>query len=75
MEKTAKPELHVVRRPKPKDEFDPSGPVADRADIKRVEKFIRQLSEAKFFGKVTISMQNGRIGQAQIEQMLKIDEM
>lgn len=64
--------LHVVRRPRPKEE---TGPTEERADVKRLERFIRRLAESKFFGKVTISMQNGRIGQAQVEQMLKIDEM
>lgn len=50
-------------------------PIDQRQDLQRAERFLRGLVEACCFGKVTISMQNGRILEVKVEQTLKIDEI
>lgn len=43
--------------------------------LAKIGNFIARLQDAGFFGKVTISLQNGVFAEARIEQVLKDDEI
>jgi len=45
------------------------------ADLARVGRFIGRLQGSGFFGKITISLQNGKLVELRTEQALKIDEL
>lgn len=44
-------------------------------DLARVGNFIAKLQEKGYFGKVTLSFQNGRIIDLRTEQVLKVDDL
>lgn len=46
-----------------------------RSPIERLLAFLEKLSAGSFFGKVTISFQNGRVCDVKIEQTKKLDEL
>jgi hypothetical protein len=62
----------VARRPEPTQEELDSRRAADLA---RVGRFIGRLQEQAFFGKVTVSFQNGKLVELRTEQVVKVDEL
>ncbi len=46
-----------------------------RSPIERLLRFLEKLAAGDFFGKVTISFQNGRVCDVKIEQTKKLDEL
>lgn len=46
-----------------------------RSPIERLLRFLEKLATGEFFGKVTISFQNGRVCDVKIEQTKKLDEL
>ena len=46
-----------------------------RSPIERLFRFLEKLAAGSFFGKVTISFQNGRVCDVKIEQTKKLDEL
>lgn len=46
-----------------------------RSPIERLLRFLEKLAVGSFFGKVTISFQNGRVCDVKIEQTKKLDEL
>jgi hypothetical protein len=46
-----------------------------RSPIERLLRFLEKLAAGQFFGKVTISFQNGRVCDVKIEQTKKLDEL
>lgn len=46
-----------------------------RSPIERLLRFLEKLSSGGFFGKVTVSFQNGRVCDIKIEQTKKLDEL
>jgi hypothetical protein len=46
-----------------------------RSPIERLLRFLEKLAAGGFFGKVTISFQNGRVCDVKIEQTKKLDEL
>lgn len=46
-----------------------------RSPIERLLRFLEKLAAGSFFGKVTISFQNGRVCDVKIEQTKKLDEL
>lgn len=46
-----------------------------RSPIERLIRFLEKLAAGSFFGKVTISFQNGRVCDVKIEQTKKLDEL
>lgn len=46
-----------------------------RSPIERLLRFLERLAAGSFFGKVTISFQNGRVCDVKIEQTKKLDEL
>lgn len=46
-----------------------------RSPIERLLRFLARLAAEDFFGKVTISFQNGRVCDVKIEQTKKLDEL
>jgi len=46
-----------------------------RSPIERLLRFLEKLAAGEFFGKVTISFQNGRVCDVKIEQTKKLDEL
>lgn len=46
-----------------------------RSPIERLLRFLEKLAGGGFFGKVTISFQNGRVCDVKIEQTKKLDEL
>lgn len=74
-----RPHLHVAAT---KEELGrPSRPplpseAEEKLDkVERLERFIRRLVGAGFFGKFTVSMQNGKVTEVRTEQVLKTDEL
>lgn len=41
----------------------------------KLTKYLETLSESGFFGKVTVSFQNGKVCDVRIEQTKKLDEL
>jgi hypothetical protein len=41
----------------------------------RVRRFLDRLEQEKFFGKVVLTLQNGKVGDVRIEQTRKINEL
>ena len=46
-----------------------------RSPIERLLRFLEKLAAGSFFGKVTISFQNGRVCDVKIEQTKQLDEL
>jgi hypothetical protein len=46
-----------------------------RSPIERLLRFLEKLAAGQFFGKVTISFQNGRVCDVKIEQTKKLDDL
>jgi len=46
-----------------------------RSPIERLLRFLDKLASSSFFGKVTVSFQNGRVSDVKIEQTKKLDEL
>jgi hypothetical protein len=46
-----------------------------RSPIERLLRFLEKLASGGFFGKVTVSFQNGRVCDVKIEQTKKLDEL
>lgn len=46
-----------------------------RSPIERLLRFLEKLAAGSFFGKVTITFQNGRVCDVKIEQTKKLDEL
>lgn len=46
-----------------------------RSPVERLLRFLEKLAAGSFFGKVTISFQNGRVCDVKIEQTKKLDEL
>lgn len=44
-------------------------------DIAKLIAFLRKISAGGFFGKLTITFQNGKLGSVIIEQVKKPDEL
>jgi hypothetical protein len=49
--------------------------VTTRPDVLRIGRFLIRLAELEFYGKLTVSFQNGRIVDLRTEQVMKIDEL
>jgi hypothetical protein len=47
----------------------------DRDDLARLTRYFERLAASGFFGKVTVSFQNGRACDVKIEQTHKLDEL
>lgn len=45
------------------------------ADLARIGRFLSRLQDSGYFGKVTISLQNGKMVELRTEQVLKVDEL
>ena len=45
------------------------------ADLARLGRFLGRLQESGYFGKVTLSLQNGKLVELRTEQVLKIDDL
>ncbi len=62
----------VVRRPEPtQEELE----TRRAADLARIGRFIGRLQDQAFFGKVTVSFQNGKLTELRTEQVVKVDEL
>ena len=46
-----------------------------RSPIERLLRFLEKLASGGFFGKVTVSFQNGRVCDIRVEQTKKLDEL
>lgn len=46
-----------------------------RSPIERLLRFLDKLAASSFFGKVTVSFQNGRVTDVRVEQTKKLDEL
>jgi hypothetical protein len=46
-----------------------------RSPIERLLRFFEKLASDGFFGKVTVSFQNGRVCDIKIEQTKKLDDL
>ncbi|MBI5549512.1 MAG: hypothetical protein HY901_36965 [Deltaproteobacteria bacterium] len=46
-----------------------------RSPIERLLRFFERLAGSAFFGKVTVSFQNGRVCDVKVEQTKKLDEL
>jgi hypothetical protein len=46
-----------------------------RSPIERLLRFFEKLASDDFFGKVTVSFQNGRVCDIKIEQTKKLDDL
>jgi hypothetical protein len=46
-----------------------------RSPIERLLRYLDKLASGSFFGKVTVSFQNGRVCDVKIEQTKKLDEL
>ena len=47
----------------------------DRGALERLTRYLERLAAEGFFGKVTVSFQNGRACDVKIEQTHKLDEL
>ena len=68
------PKLAPVRRaaePLSHEELE----VRRAADLARVGRYIGRLQEAGYFGKVTLSFQDGRLHELRTEQVIKVDDL
>ena len=54
---------------------DTQRPIATASPIGRLLRFLERQSAAAFFGKVTVSFQNGKVCDVKIEQTKKLDEL
>jgi hypothetical protein len=45
------------------------------ADLARIGRYIGRLQDAGYFGKVTLSFQNGRLCELRTEQVMKVDDL
>lgn len=45
------------------------------ADLARVGRFLARLQASGYFGKVTVSLQNGKLVELRTEQVLKVEEL
>ncbi len=70
--KRAAPVIHLRAGEAPAES---QTPLEDDASIARIARFVRRLSDAKFFGKLTLSFQNGKITDLRTEQSMKIDDL
>jgi hypothetical protein len=54
-----------------------SGELSERhaADLARLGRFLGRLQDSGYFGKVTLSLQNGKLVELKTEQVLKIDDL
>ncbi len=52
-----------------------SDDVVARSPIERLLRFLDRCARGAFFGKVTITFQNGRVCDVKIEQTKKLDEL
>lgn len=43
--------------------------------LARLLRFLERTAASDFFGRITVSFQNGRLGEIKIEQVLKPDEL
>jgi hypothetical protein len=50
-------------------------PADARDDLARLTRYLERLAASGFFGKVTVSFQNGRACDVKIEQTHKLDEL
>ena len=46
-----------------------------RSPIERLLRFLDKLASSSFFGKVTVSFQNGKVCDVKVEQTKKLDEL
>lgn len=46
-----------------------------RSPIERLLRFVEKLAAQHFFGKITISFQNGKVCDVKVEQTKKLDEL
>lgn len=63
--------IHVVTPTEP----PPTSSAEKKSDVERVEAFLRRLVESRYFGKVTLSFQSGRVTDIRIEQAMKVDDL
>lgn len=66
--------MHVVPRAK----IEEPGEQLDQrraAELAKIGRFLQRLQDASFFGRVTISFQNGKVTTVGTEQSLKLDEL
>jgi len=73
MDKRATPLSLSMRDTVPPPSTDPG--LDDRGDLVRVTRFLRRLVAASYFGKVTLSFQNGKVTDLRTEQVMKIDDL
>lgn len=45
------------------------------ADLARVGRFLARLQSSGYFGRVTITLQNGKLVELRTEQTLKVDDL
>jgi hypothetical protein len=45
------------------------------ADLARVGRFLGRLQDEGYFGKVMLSMQNGKLVELRIEQVMKVEDL
>jgi hypothetical protein len=72
--------VHVLAAARAPDPVTEERPVvqlspANDADLARLIRFVERLAGAQFFGRLTLSFQNGRITDLRTEQSMKIDEI
>jgi len=53
----------------------PTAPKGDRDGLERLARYLERLAAEGFYGKVTVSFQNGRPCDVRIEQTHKLDEL
>lgn len=74
--KAASAESNVVVLTRGKQEAPPSMPGDPCAsDLVRIGRFLRRLMEAGYYGKITFSLQNGKLVECRTEQTMKVDEI
>lgn len=66
----------VVVLPRGRQPAPPVDPTdACSVDLARAGRFLRRLMEAGYFGKITFSLQNGKLVECRTEQTMKVDEI
>jgi hypothetical protein len=45
------------------------------SDLARIGRYIGTLQDAGYFGKVTLTFQNGRLCELRTEQVMKVDDL
>lgn len=58
---------------RPQQEAAPSR--SPSASLERLFRYVEKLSSGKFFGRVVVSFQNGKVCDVKIEQTKKLDEL